>query len=55
MGGKRCFWLGLGGRGVPVAAACPFKEKERKVWMRLAGSSSLADSSGAAVIFSSAC
>lgn len=51
MGVKRCFWLVLGGRGISAAAATPFKGRERKAWQCLAGSSLLADSSGAAVIF----
>lgn len=52
MGVKRCFWLVLGGRGIPVAAASPFKGRRRKAWKCLAGSSLLADSSGDAITFS---
>lgn len=51
MGVERCFWLILGGRGIPGAAVCPFKGRESRVWKCLAGSSLLADSAGAAVIF----
>lgn len=37
MGVKRYFWLVLGGKGIPVATACPFKGKERKVcWFFIA-------------------